>query len=296
MYQLLGLKPNLATVRYLSRRHVMKQNRNSQGRALKIAYKKFLSEIQPTVPQTSTIGVNFVEDRRLLNRFIDDFFRVDTPLNDLNQTKVIHSSGRHFRAHQKRTLRRVEHVLNKMRVICPEFEKLVNMVVNSIFYAPSKVASGGTSSAAVGVIWVNKLSQGEQDVLELLVHESTHTLMFLDELRYGHYWDYRLIPQKRNWVKSAVQGVKRPLDKVIHSLVVATEVLLFRERCFGHPQKPNVHPLSSEMIQSCLETIQALRGISQHKKILTKRSFFLIDNCERAIHAHLLKAPKMAGG
>lgn len=50
--------------------------------------------------------------------------------------------------------------------------------------------------------------------------------MFLDELRYSHY-AYARILDPSTYARSAILNIDRPLDKVLHSIVVAVEILLF---------------------------------------------------------------------
>jgi hypothetical protein len=287
MYHLLGLDQNLETVRRLAARHLNGHPRQRIEVELKTAYKLCLKDEQPDVPRTSSLGVNFVYDLKEIRHLLD-FFRVDTPLNDLGQTRVIENSKQKILLNQARVLRRSRRIFDKMRTVCPEFGRLATLVINSILYAPSKGANGGTSSAAIGVIWINKLSQRDEDIMELFVHETSHTLMFIDELRYAHYKDYRLIYQKKNYARSAVLGLQRPLDKVLHSLVVATEVLLFRKRFVGHPKKPIIHPSSPKMIEQCLDSIESMRGMRNCQKLLAKRAHLIINKCESVIHSELL--------
>lgn len=126
---------------------------------------------------------------------------------------------------------------------------------------PSDCARGGSTSAALGVIWANpKLSYRIPDVVEFLMHELVHHAMFVDELCYGHY-DYDLILSKDRWANSAILHVGRPVDKVLHSLVVASEILAFRNNVLGHPADPKVHPPSTELIKQAQASLMSLRQV-----------------------------------
>ena len=81
------------------------------------------------------------------------------------------------------------------------------MVINSIFFRSSKRAVGGSSSASMGAIWMNhspKLENG--DIVELLVHELAHHMMFIDERCYLHYYYEEIIKEENYAVLWLVQS------------------------------------------------------------------------------------------
>src|SRR5581483_6992105 len=127
---------------------------------------------------------------------------------------------------------------------------------------------GGSTSQAIGVIWANpKVSYTTADIIEILVHELSHHAMFLDELRYTHY-SYSRVPQQSTWARSAILNVARPLDKVLHSIVVAIEVLLFRDGYLGYPVNPRVHPPTRVMIEQLRDSISSTeQAIARDKTI-----------------------------
>ncbi|CAH2810032.1 MAG: hypothetical protein CBARDCOR_6744 [uncultured Caballeronia sp.] len=75
---------------------------------------------------------------------------------------------------------------------------------------------------------IQKISYTFSDLMEMLVHELTHQTMFLDELRYAHF-SYADVLDRSTWEKSTILNVARQLDKVLHSIIVAIEILLFRD-------------------------------------------------------------------
>lgn len=60
---------------------------------------------------------------------------------------------------------------------------------------------------------------------------------------------------EENYAMSAILAKKRPLDKVFHSILVCTEVLLARRDVFGHPAAPKLHPPTSIMLNQAFESI-----------------------------------------
>lgn len=84
------------------------------------------------------------------------------------------------------------------------------------------------------------------DVMEMLLHELTHHLLFVDEHNYQHFTYPELI-KKENYAFSAILNMMRPLDKVVHSIVVATELVKARTRFLHDVDARVVHQQSQKM-------------------------------------------------
>ena len=150
-----------------------------------------------------------------------------------------------------------------------------------IFSCSSDNAGGGSTSAAIGCIWINPRPHwSENDFFEFFVHELTHNLVFLDELRYRHYTNYSSIIIEENYSPSAILARKRPLDKVFHSILVSTEVLLTRQSLLGHPETPRAHPPTQIMLDQCLYSIRSLEENNAVFSLLTERSQTLLALCK----------------
>lgn len=111
----------------------------------------------------------------------------------------------------------------------------------------------------------------------MIVHELTHQLMFIDELCSPHY-NYPLLFNMQNWPISSILNTYRPFDKVLHSAVVAMEILLLRHRYIGHAQDSAVHP-PTEILKSQLEkTLVSMEYVlSRDRHILKARGLEIID-------------------
>jgi hypothetical protein len=110
-------------------------------------------------------------------------------LNDLNQEDVV-SDTYAFDTLRMRT-QKVRQALVRLLTLDDDFSSVFDIVIHSIFVRPSKPAKvahgshGGSSSASIGSIWLAVGDQvGERDIVEMLVHELTHHLMFIDELNH----------------------------------------------------------------------------------------------------------------
>jgi hypothetical protein len=203
-------------------------------------------------------------------------FSNDSALDDKLQSKVIDESD-DPESKQKQT--RVETALHELSLYSPDYAEIFKTVVTHVFILPSAVARAGSTSQAIGVIWLNpKLNYPISDVMEILLHEFTHQMMFLDELRYGHY-SYGAIADRSTWAKSAILNISRPLDKVLHSIVVAAEVLLFRQRHIGHPIAPRSHPPTGVMLQQLEESLTSIEAaMRKFPTILRPRTTEIVAN------------------
>lgn len=145
-----------------------------------------------------------------------------------------------------------------LQILSADHYTLFSLLITDIFLMPSGNARGGSTSTAIGVIWANpKLKYKITDIVEFLVHEMTHHAMFIDEHRYGHF-DYSVVLNESTWATSAILKHQRPLDKVIHSLVVAMEIIGFRENFLGHPACPLVHAPTPQLITQVAKSLETV--------------------------------------
>lgn len=181
-----------------------------------------------------------------------------TILDDKNQARVISQEPDPLVDKKAILLRSAIECLG---ALSSEHKCLFDLLITDVFLMPSKEASGGSTSSAIGVIWANpKLTHRVPDVVEFIVHELTHHAMFIDEHRYGHY-DHRALMNPDSWAQSAILKVPRPLDKVIHSIVVATEIVMFREKFIGHPVVPLVHPPTPKILAQLVASIDSVEEV-----------------------------------
>ena len=171
--------------------------------------------------------------------------------------------------------RRIEEGLAYIELHCPELHDVFCLAIQTMFFFDSPTMSGGTNSEAVGVIWVNiKLHWSVHDVAEFLIHELTHNLIFIDELVDRHF-NYALLPREENFALSAILGVRRPLDKVFHSILVAYEILSARRQFLGDASI-HVHPPSAKLHQGVSESLESLHSLGNLDELLTERGRSLI--------------------
>lgn len=281
MFYLIGLQKNIETVVTLSYKQFLNEP-TQDVIGLKRAYRNFLKNIQAanSIPEHDSPNVTFVSEPSVINNLIQ-LYKDESALDDKNQTTaIINQNPEQSLEYISEALKKCEAEFIKLKSIYPEKANLFELVINYVFCAPSNVAGGGSISNSIGVIWASPRPNWQsEDFVEFYTHEFTHNLAFLDERRYQHYVDYDLILDPDNFCKSAILCTPRPLDKVFHSLLVATEVLLLREDSLGHPNNPKIHPPSETILKNCFNTIHSIERLQTKSQLLTIRGLELMNLC-----------------
>ncbi|WP_354687318.1 aKG-HExxH-type peptide beta-hydroxylase [Cupriavidus necator] len=246
-------------------------------RDLQAGYRCFIERTQRRHPAGAVGTTRIVTDPDEANRFRPLFVN-DSLLDDKAQSIVIEKSE-DPEAPEKHAL--LERALQELALYSPEHRVLFDTVVTDVFILPSGIAKAGSTSAALGVIWANpRIHHTLHDVIELLVHELTHQTMFIDELTHSHY-DYQLIVERSTWATSAILHVPRPLDKVLHSAVVATEILLLRQELLGHPVRPSIHPPTPALHRQVCESIASMEAVTRKPtsdRVFQDRACEILEN------------------
>ncbi|MBI3542020.1 MAG: hypothetical protein HY075_01915 [Deltaproteobacteria bacterium] len=278
MYFSFGTESAVETLVALSKPYAPDRKIGS-ARELKAAYLRFLEHYQPQVPAPVGGTPIFATDADLVEH-LAGFFRVKSWLNDKSQGRMIEGQ---FSDVLDRT-RRLERGFSELSLVAPEFVEVFEIAINYVFCASSTLAGGGTTSSALGVIWAaHRNAWSKTDIFEFFVHELTHNMVFLDECRFRHYPDYASLSMPENFVQSAILSIPRPLDKVVHSLMVATEVLLFREQVSGHPVAPALHPKTDILLAKATRCLTSLDSLKNYAALLTPRGRLLVERAKSVV-------------
>jgi hypothetical protein len=158
--------------------------------------------------------------------------------------------------------------------------RVFDLVIHTIFFHRASHSGGGSISSAPGVIWCSHRRKWSTiDIAEFLVHELTHNMLFLDERRYEHYTDPQLLADPETYAVSTVLRRPRPLDRTFHSLVVACEVLSFREEN-GEPATPLVHPSTQDLLRACRSTIEGIRAVLARRPVASERFLEVLERVD----------------
>ncbi|NEC86240.1 HEXXH motif-containing putative peptide modification protein [Streptomyces sp. SID12501] len=278
MLHLFGVEENLKTVTALAY-PFLGRNQAVTPASLKQAYREFLNTVQPSVPSETADEPCYVQRTSRVMEYLD-VFSADSSLTDTRYRfgEVVTDSPL-IAEDAQNSLDWVKSSASSLAQRHEAFAAVYPIAVNAVFQAPSGMAGGGTTSGAIGVLWVDpRMSWEDRDLEEFLIHELGHTLLFLDECRFGLFTSYPELLKQDNWVTSAIRKTVRPLDKAYHSAVVATEVLLAREEFLGHPSSAVLHPLSPQLAQGALRSIQDIDR-PPTKDLLTSHALEILHHC-----------------
>lgn len=247
---------------------------------LRSCYHDFLQDHQSYMPVNRGEDV-FITDLETENALVAAYGHNAT-LNDLRQSEII---GAPYTDREKNTkVDQACDALEQFRNLSKELAAIFDLTIHSIVIRPSnrplgRASHGGSSSAAIGTIW---LAMGPKvtnaDVVEMLLHELTHHLLFIDERNYPHF-DYDLIAREENRAFSAILNMIRPVDKVLHSIVVATELILARRRFLFDTEPRAVHPPTHKLAADALSAHASITGLKTADLVLRPRAREILDRC-----------------
>ncbi|MBL7545998.1 MAG: hypothetical protein JNL11_19420 [Bdellovibrionaceae bacterium] len=195
-------------------------------------------------------------------------FSVRSHLNDLAQASMIENL--HF-VDEMKYQQRLHSAICLIESQNIQLASLIKIVFRYTIFGKSSRVHGGSSSNALGVLWLNPTDKWtEQDYCEFLVHEVTHQLLFLDERIHGHYSQYPKISLKENFAFSTILKRSRPLDKVIHSYFVGLNVLNYRkDNGRDENNSYTLHPSIEHLSKGLEDTRNSLT--STHWSLMTNR-------------------------
>jgi hypothetical protein len=210
-------------------------------------------------------------------------------INDLEQERMVADVYQNEDFENRAVL--IHQALRLLNEQNREVGELFKLAVHSILLAGStsnKVglkAHGGSSNACIGLIWLSlKPGLSTQDIVEMLIHELTHTLVFIDELNYGHF-HYEDMMLSENWARSSILKRSRPMDKVVHSIVVATEILHARAKYLPNTDELSVHPDSKSLARDTFIAIDTVVNHPNRNGICQPRVFELVNHAKAHIEA-----------
>ncbi|BAP15630.1 hypothetical protein AS19_27790 [Alcanivorax sp. NBRC 101098] len=284
MYHLLGMDENVRNIYKAVFPHIGQGREINTIDDLRLPYLEFLRKQQPQCP-TNFDDNPFITDIDIESQLASSYS--EGSLDDLQQSNLIGES--YDNRNKKSRISFSAIALNQLMEKDSNLAALFKLVIHSIFtkkYSSengTRGTHGGSSSGAIGAIWIT-VNEGinEIDLMELFLHELTHHLIFIDELNYPQF-NYKEIKKKENYAYSAILNLSRPLDKVVHSIVVATEIVLAREHILSSSQERKIHPSTEKMKEDIYKSIESIEALKNIESILKPRAFDLLDHCLQSL-------------
>lgn len=253
---------------------------------LTMPFRKYLKSVHSDYPINLSKKDIIVSNESHAQVFTSAFSSSD--LNDLNQERLVGHLESSPALETKSDM--VRNAIKKLRNINPILSDIFEVTVHSIIICTSNFsikgmrARGGTTSKCIGLIWLSISSEmSEENILEMLIHELTHTLIFIDELNYEHF-DYTNLPKKEFWATSSILKKSRPMDKVVHSILVSIELLLARRTFLSiHDEKKLIHPNTSELISNLNRSIDSVLEHPNLDQVCRPRAIELVLNTQKRL-------------
>ena len=252
----------------------------SRVQDLKLALLSFYEYYLPSIP------VNRSEDVFIMDECVEDRLGkafASSKLDDLNQDKTLGPAYGLIEKAAKIELART--ALHRLFHASPMVEAVFSTVIHSVFFRQnnpnSQPSAGGSTSGALGAIWLSGADNlVVDDYMELFVHELTHHLIFIDELNVAQF-DYGTIADKRYFSRSAILRKERPIDKVLHSVIVATELVASRRKFLIKGSGGTVHPSTAAIAAETIASCEAVLGMEDVDMVLHPRGRELVEKCYR---------------
>jgi HEXXH motif-containing protein len=214
-------------------------------------------------------------------------------LDDLQQSNVMgKSSTETARDRQSEAL---DMALNLLERQYTEFVLLFRLVIHGVILRDIvtgqafRSARAGTTSSAPGVIWMTSMPDfGTLEMSEILIHELAHTMLFIDEIIHPQFNNVNLKAMGK-CCKSPILQQRRPLDKVVHGIVVATEIVLARNTVLAtqEPDKSRAHPETRLMARNVIDCAWEVLAINRQSEVITPHAQELVEACSTSCRNYL---------
>jgi hypothetical protein len=130
----------------------------------------------------------------------------------------------------------------------------INTLIGTFLLARLEGFEGGSISSLIGAIWIALgPDRPVEDFAELIVHESVHNALFLEDMVHGVFVDGEArLGEEDALVTSAILRIPRGYDKAFHSAVVSV-VLAELDQRLGRADK------AASSLEPLLATLTGLR-------------------------------------
>ncbi len=285
MYNLLGAATCIDIVSAACEAEARRQGADNLGLGdLGLAYRRRFSR-EYNLPCATEAGTMWVNEGKLENSLLS-LIDHESPLNDYERyrdERFLYTDEQR-RAEISADVAHVRQSVTRYWGADPDYWQYWSLIISHLTCPRTDYSTrGGTTSGAIGVIFAcNPQRYADVDLKEFLIHEATHHGVFLFELSYGLY-DYSRIAQPSNYARAALSGKLRPLDKVLHSIVIGTEILLQRQRLEYVSETRPYHGTTAELSQGVLSSILGAQSDPKLYGLLTEGGQWLLDYCAQQL-------------
>ncbi len=268
MYYLSGYKHCLMNLGSLAKQYYVKPIITESD--LKNAFLNFLAEVQPRVPKPS----------KLNNLFAIDSYTKKALISIFNADGILNCTAENIKGKEEEYTENEEILLKHLYLqgidyisnFEPNLEKLFKLVINYIFFSKNHINKlDSSSSNALGVIWsAGHLEWEVPDVAEFLIQELTHHLVFIDEQCSEYYKDYTILHNKDNWIYSTILDTPSSIDRAIHSVLIAHEIIEFRKQIPDDNACGTLYTNNRQLTTQMVDDIESIMDVNKRVNTLHK--------------------------
>jgi hypothetical protein len=165
--------------------------------------------------------------------------------------------------------------LKKLENLSEELYSLVTFLIKVVLVNQLNSYTNGTTQETLGLANLDfKDHFNQQDFIELLVHQATHMMLFLDDTSQPHLANKHKNKMIETELKSKLGTNQFPLYVAFHSLIVGTEILHFRHNTVGLELEGNCHGKTKKII-ACGRLFK--KSLEPWIHLFTKRGKDLFD-------------------
>jgi hypothetical protein len=164
----------------------------------------------------------------------------------------------------------------------------VSLLVHTMFTRASTWTGSMSDRHAIGaMLLLPGDNWDDNDVAEAIIHEFTHTALFLDERVNGHF----RAGTDEITLHSAIRHDERTLPAVVHSLLVAVEILTWRARhCTDREHAFKLHGPNDALMAKTLGSLNSLRSVASWDDVVKPRMRSLVDAADSELSRSLAAA------
>ncbi len=251
---------------------------------LKLAYIEFLKDFQTEIPAPISTKTPFDTNKKTENKLTEFLLLGENTKDPFSQPQL---STEYTKKEKQLLLESTNQGIDLIKKYDKQLSTLFYLYINHILFIKTKNSIGGSASGAIGVIrHGGNIDWNTTDNAEFIVHELTHNIVFLDELIYPYYDNHELMMDEKNWAYSAILNTRRPISKVLHSIIVAHAILNFRNKLPAKLHSYNVHCNSKQLINQTLDAIDSVNSVHEKTGILSKVGVNILKICKNIHSIH----------
>ncbi len=165
--------------------------------------------------------------------------------------------------------------LKKLELMNADLFNLSNFLIKIILLNHLESYTDGTTGETIGLSCMDfKDHFDEEDFIELIVHQMTHMVLFMDDFSDKHMLDADRDIMIDVGIKYVLGGTQFPIYIAFHSYLVGVEILNFRQQFNGLNYTGKYHGTTKRIVNGC-ESFQT--GLKEYFSLFSARAQSILN-------------------